>query len=76
LVKQEPTLLKNLSDAPLRGRLLALPANNRLSWIGLQGTNTLAYYENSQLKAVKSFIILAPANSMAKLKQARLLNCN
>jgi len=34
---------QNLSDAPLLGRLLALPTNNRLSWRGLAGTNTLAY---------------------------------
>jgi hypothetical protein len=25
---------------------LASPANIRLGWIGLPGTNTLAYYEN------------------------------
>jgi hypothetical protein len=29
------------------GRLLALPTNNRIGWKGLQGENTLAYYENS-----------------------------
>jgi len=28
-------------------RLLTLPSNSRLGWKGLQGTNTLAYYENS-----------------------------
>jgi hypothetical protein len=37
------------SDAPLWGRLLALPTNNRLDWNSLAGTNTLAYYENSQI---------------------------
>jgi hypothetical protein len=44
LVKQEPTLMKNLSGAPLWGRFLALPTNNTLGWNGLPGTNTLAYY--------------------------------
>jgi hypothetical protein len=39
--------LKNLSDAPHQGRLLALPINNGVGWKGLPGTNTLAYYENS-----------------------------
>ncbi len=29
VVKQKPTLLKNLSDAPLYGRLTALPTNIR-----------------------------------------------
>jgi hypothetical protein len=27
----------------------------RLGWKGLQGTNTLTYYENPQITAVKSF---------------------
>jgi hypothetical protein len=31
-----------------------------LNWKGLLGTNTLAYYELSQITAVKSFIILCP----------------
>ncbi len=35
-----------LSGAPLYGKLLALPANIRLGWKGLPGTNTQAYYEN------------------------------
>jgi hypothetical protein len=37
--------VKDLSGAPLLGRLLALHANIRLSWKGLPGTNALAYYE-------------------------------
>jgi hypothetical protein len=37
LAKQEPTLLKNFSGAPLLGRLLSLPTNNRLGWKGFQG---------------------------------------
>jgi hypothetical protein len=34
----------------------ALPANIRLRWEGLPRTNTLGYFENSQITAVKSFI--------------------
>jgi hypothetical protein len=34
------TKVKQLSGAPLLSRLLALPANNRLNWKGLPGTNT------------------------------------
>jgi hypothetical protein len=52
--------MKNLSGALLYGRLGALPIDNRLGWKGLPGTNTLAYYENSKIMAVKSFITLAP----------------
>jgi hypothetical protein len=36
-----------LSGVPLYTRLLALPINIRLSWKGLPGTNTPAYYEYS-----------------------------
>jgi len=52
-----------LSVAPLYGRLLALPIDTRLGWKGLPGTNTLAYYGNSQLTSVKSFITLAPGQA-------------
>ncbi len=34
----------------------ALLAKISLSWKGLQGTNTLAYYEHSSVSALKSFI--------------------
>ncbi len=46
-VRQEPTQVKNLLEAPLNNRLLALPTNNRVGWKGLPGANTLAYYKNS-----------------------------
>ncbi len=36
--------MKNLSGAPLYGRLLASPTKIRLGWKGL--TNNLAYFEN------------------------------
>ncbi len=32
---------------PIYGRYLAVPPNIRLSWKGLPGTNTLAYYKLS-----------------------------
>ncbi len=38
--------VKHLSDAPLLGRLLALPTNIRLDWKVLPGIKTIAYYEN------------------------------
>ncbi len=52
----------HLKDASvgLLGYALALPANIKLSWKGLPGTNTLAYYENPQITTVKSFIVQAP----------------
>ncbi len=43
LVKQEPTLLKNISDATLQDRLLDLSTNNRLGWKGLPDTTTLVF---------------------------------
>jgi hypothetical protein len=44
LVRLEPIRVRYLSDPPLFGRLLALPANIRLGWKGLPGTNTPAQY--------------------------------
>ncbi len=35
------------SGAPLYGKLLTLPANIRLGWKGLQGTNAPAYWVGS-----------------------------
>ncbi len=46
----------------------AFPTNIRLRWKGFPRANTLAYWKNSKLMAVKSFITLAPdrnAHSMA-----------
>jgi hypothetical protein len=48
--------LKGASLGPAQ----ASPANIRLGWRGLPGTNTLAYYENPEIMAVKSFILQAP----------------
>jgi hypothetical protein len=51
------------SVAPLRCSTLghlALPTIIRLSWKSLPGINTLAYYNDTSITAVKSFIILFP----------------
>ncbi len=58
-IRQEPTQVKHLSGAPLKVRLLALPTNIRLGRKGLPGTNASAYYKNSYVTPVKSFITLA-----------------
>jgi hypothetical protein len=47
----------------ISGKLLALPTYIRLGWKSLPETSTLAYYENSQITAVKSFITLAPGRA-------------
>jgi hypothetical protein len=52
--------VKHLRGAPPWGRLLASPTNIRRSWRGLPEANTLAYYENKQITAVKGFIVQAP----------------
>jgi hypothetical protein len=44
----------------LLGQAQALPANIRIGLKGLPGTNTLAYYENLLITAVKSLIVHAP----------------
>ncbi len=61
--------MKQLSGAPLYGRLLALPTNNRLGWKGLSGANTVAYH----LRRKKSFITWAPG---ANLKTFSLIICD
>jgi hypothetical protein len=53
--------VEHLKGASL-GYASALPANIRLGWKGLPGTNALAYYEKAYLTSVKSFITLAPEN--------------
>jgi hypothetical protein len=60
----------NLKGDSLKTRLLALPTNIRLGWEGLPGTNTLAYYENFQVGAVKSFVALGlgAATSLVRSK--------
>ncbi len=50
--------MKNLRGAPLQGRLLALLTNTRQGWKCLPWTNTLAYYENSQITEKKKFFIV------------------
>jgi hypothetical protein len=47
----------------------ALPTNIRLGWKSLQGTNTLAYYEDSLLTAVKSFITFATHKHYIRLEK-------
>jgi len=42
-INPEPTRVKHLSAAQLKGRPLALPLNIRLGWKSLPGTNTFAY---------------------------------
>ncbi len=59
-VSLEPTRVKQLSGATLSCRLLALPTNIKQGWKGLPGKNSIAYFELSQIVAVKSFITLGP----------------
>ncbi len=47
--------MKLLSGAPLYCMLLASPANIRPGRNELPGTNTPAYYKNSQITALKKF---------------------
>jgi hypothetical protein len=51
------------------GKLLHYAKKTILSWKGMQGTKTLAYYENFYFTAVKSFITLAPGPRRVALLQ-------
>ncbi len=53
-IRPEPTQVKHLSGAPILGKAPGLtPTNIRLGWKGLQGIKTPAYYEHSDITAVK-----------------------
>jgi hypothetical protein len=43
-----------------------LPATIALGWKGLPRTNTLAYYENAEMKAAIRFILRAPGQTSIK----------
>ncbi len=51
-IKLPHAQLKHLPGASLKGRLLALPTNIRVSWNGLSGTNTLVFYQHSYITDV------------------------
>jgi hypothetical protein len=59
-VKQEPTLWKSLSDAPLKGRLLALLQTIDFAKKGLPETNPLAYYGKFVTCGSKKFYNMGP----------------
>ncbi len=59
--------MKLLSGGPLYGTLPTLPTNCILGWKGLPGTNTLAYYENSLITVIKSYILLGPGVNLTIL---------
>ncbi len=44
----------------VKGKLLVLPTNIRLSWKGLPGTNTVAHYEDAWITDKKVYIGLVP----------------
>jgi hypothetical protein len=46
--------------ASLIGQTHVLPTHIRRGWKDLPRTNTIAYYKNSYITAVKRFIILGP----------------
>jgi hypothetical protein len=65
--------MNQLSDALLKGRILALPTNIRLGRQYMQGTNTLAYYENPYITDKKRFYNIGPWSYLLHL--GRLRNC-
>jgi hypothetical protein len=49
----EPIRVKKPLSVFLSGRYMAIPANIRLGWKGLPGTNAPAFYEKSKFTTVK-----------------------
>ncbi len=58
--------MEHLKGASL-GWTQALLTKIRIGWKGLLGTYTLAYYANSKIRTVKSFITLGPRVDLIKL---------
>jgi hypothetical protein len=54
-----------LKDASL-SPAMAFVTNIRIGWRGLPGTNAVAYYENTSITNVKSFIIFCPGPNVIK----------
>jgi hypothetical protein len=63
----EPTRVKHLSSAPLKGKLLVLSPNIRQGCNGLLGTSILVYYENSLIMGIKVLRYLGPELNITKL---------
>jgi hypothetical protein len=61
---------KSRGEAALR-KAPALPANIRLGWTNLPGTNTLAYLVHSQISKKKVCIILTPALGLSPVFPAK-----
>ncbi len=65
--------MKNLPDAPLLGRLLVLPTNNRLGWKGLPGTKHSSPHRLSFMPIIVFLIdrqnVVAPLKDATKLEK-------
>ncbi len=64
--RPEPTQLEHLSDASFLGKLLVFPANVRLGWKVIAGTNTPAYLASLTVTKEKCFITLTPGVNAKK----------
>ncbi len=76
----EPTRVKHLSAAPLKGRLLLLPVNIISGSKCLPGTNALTYFSKKSVTKTIQFITLTPVVNVIKpfsflLTQAIKLDC-
>jgi hypothetical protein len=58
--------VKHPSGAPLRGRLLAIPAKIRLGWKYLSGTNNLACCEHLKIAVIKNLMKLDPGGNFSQ----------
>jgi hypothetical protein len=71
--RSRPTQVEYLSELQSMARLLALPANIRLTLKGMTATSTLTYYGNDLFMTVKRFMALVAAHSATLEKSC---NCN
>ncbi len=72
LVRQEPTLVKHLSGAPLQCRLLALATNNRLGWKACQMLTLQLFIKICNLQREKSIITLSPGGKLMNYQNSSI----
>jgi hypothetical protein len=67
--------VQHISGFPLEDRHLALLTKYKLAWTGLQGTNTLAYYDHLKIMHEKGIIILSPGLNDIKVFSSEIYEC-
>jgi len=61
--------------SPISSKLLALSANVKPGWKGLEGTDALAYFAILLVTKIQSFLSVTPETNVIKLFKAAIYKC-